>query len=333
MFGKQFSESQSSMKNRRQRTVALCLAFFASSLAGAIGLVAAPIPEPQRADQAANQRQAAAVPSAPSQASEPSSSEPMEVTRDRFNQLLDRYPRMASVVARDPSLLGNAEYLQNNSPEVQRFLHEHPEVMRDPEFFLEGRLRRAGYGDNDRNESTFLRVYGDIGAFLVFVIITIAILWILRTLIENRRWNRLAKVQADVHTKLLERFGTSQELLAYMATEPGKRFLEASAPIPVEMEPQPRISAPIGRILWSAQVGLILALGGIGLLYVRGSVAQDDQEALLVLGTLALTFGLGFILSAGVSYVMSRHLGLLERPNGSELATAPASQFPNIHRD
>ncbi len=128
----------------------------------------------------------------------------------------------------------------------------------------------------------------------------------------------MAKVQAEVHTKLMEKFASSQELQAYMQTEAGKRFLE-SAPIPVEPDQKTSFSAPLGRILWSVQVGLIVALGGVGLLSVRAHVPDAVQE-LTVFGTLGLTLGLGFLLSAAVSYGLSRHLGLLERA-GSGPAT------------
>ena len=251
--------------------------------------------------------------------------EVMEATRRRFNEVLDRYPRLNNVISRDPSLLTNQEYITSNAPGLWEFLQKHPEIATDPEFYMSGRLRREGFNERDTpQDPVSTRILNDLWPFMVFVIVVAALLWILRVILENRRWSRLAKVQAEAHNKLLERFGSSQELLAYMATDSGKKFLE-SAPIPVDLDQQSRFSAPLGRILWSAQVGLILALGGAGLLYIRGSVRHAD-EPLLVFGTLGLTFGLGFILSALVSYLMSKHLGLLERGDnssarGTELGT------------
>jgi len=240
----------------------------------------------------------------------------MESTRRTFNEVLDRYPRLNKVISRDPSLLANQEYISTNAPGLWEFLQKHPEIATDSEFFLAGRLKRAGYNEgDDPPDPVSMRILNDIWPFLVFVVIVGSLLWVMRTIMENRRWSRLAKVQAEAHTKLLERFGSSQELLAYMATEPGKKFLE-SAPIPVDLEPQAKFGAPLSRILWSAQLGLILALGGAGLLYIRGSVVGGD-EPLLVFGTLGLTFGIGFILSAAFSYGLSKHLGLFERAENS----------------
>jgi hypothetical protein len=250
----------------------------------------------------------------------------MEATRRTFNEVLERYPRLNNVISRDPSLLTNQEYITKNAPGLWDFLQKHPEIATDPEFYMAGRLRREGYNERDSApDPVSMRILNDVWPFLVFVIIVGSLLWVMRSILENRRWSRLAKVQAEAHTKLLERFGSSQELLAYMGTEPGKKFLE-SAPIPVGLEPQTRFGAPLGRILWSAQLGLILGLGGAGLLYIRGSVVGGD-EPLLVFGTLGMTFGIGFILSAIFSYLLSRHLGLFERTdnpaeNRTDLGTA-----------
>jgi hypothetical protein len=142
-----------------------------------------------------------------------------------------------------------------------------------------------------------------VGAFLL------AVLWVLRSLLESRRWNRAAKTQAEIHTKLLDRFGSSQEMLAYMQTEAGKRFLE-SGTVTYESDSPRRTPQLLTRILFSIQAGLVLFLLGVGLIWLRPRIASGG-EALLVLGTLALALGGGFVLSAVVSYVLSKRLGLL----------------------
>jgi hypothetical protein len=144
----------------------------------------------------------------------------------------------------------------------------------------------------------------------MFVVILAALLWVLRVILENRRWGRIAKVQSEVHSKLLEKFGNSQELLAYMETEAGKRFLESQ---PFQLEAQGARPAPyhFGRILLSIQLGVVLLLVGVGLLFLRNHLTEGAQGC-LILGTLASTVGIGFLLSAAASYGLSQHLGLLE---------------------
>ena len=82
--------------------------------------------------------------------------------------------------------------------------------------------------------------------------------------------------------------------------------------------PQP-FSAPVGRILWSIQAGLVIGAGGLGLLYVSNRLGAqfgdlaDLAQVPFVVGMLAVAIGVGFVLSAGVSYILSHRLGLLER--------------------
>jgi hypothetical protein len=112
-----------------------------------------------------------------------------------------------------------------------------------------------------------------------------------------------------VHGKLIERFGTSQEVLTYMSTDAGKRFLEAT-PIAVGFERQQPVPSPVARVLTPLQIGVVMTLLGVGLLSLRHSVAEGGG-ALLVIGTVVLMPGLGFIISAGITWVLARHLGLM----------------------
>lgn len=170
-------------------------------------------------------------------------------------------------------------------------------------------LNRMRYGRPSYGFSGFVN---DLIPVLVFVGITLALLWILRTVLENRRWNRMVKVQTETHAKLLDRFSSSQEMLAYMQSDAGKKFLEA----PV-FEGQRRLvsTLPFGRILWSVQIGIIAAVLGIGILSLRGRVPPDAEIGLQVFGTLTLTLGIGFLVSGGVSYILAKRFGLLERPD------------------
>lgn len=150
----------------------------------------------------------------------------------------------------------------------------------------------------------------DFVPFLVFVGVTLALLWILRTVLDNRRWNKMVKVQTDTHAKLLDRFASSQEMMAYMQSDAGKKFLEA----PVFEGQRRQVSTlPFSRILWSVQIGIIGAIFGIGILFLRGRVSPDANMGFQVFGTLILTLGVGFLVSGGVSYFLAKHFGLLEQ--------------------
>ena len=154
----------------------------------------------------------------------------------------------------------------------------------------------------------------DFGGFVMFLVVIGSLLWILRSALEHRRWNRMVKVQMETHTKLLDKFGSSQDMLAYMDSEAGKRFLETPV---FDAQNKRSIALPYGRILWSVQIGVIAAVLGMGLLSLRGKVNADADVPFLVFGTLVLILGVGFLLSGGVSYGLAKYLGLLKRGEGA----------------
>jgi len=125
-----------------------------------------------------------------------------------------------------------------------------------------------------------------------------SVVWIIFATI--RRY-KTAKLQAGVQTKLLEKFGSSQELLAYIQSDAGKRFTES-----LTMEQR----TPYGRILGATQAGVILILLGLALLFLRGRVS-GGEEGFLVSGTIILSLGVGFGLSAALSFFLSKSFGLL----------------------
>lgn len=51
--------------------------------------------------------------------------------------------------------------------------------------------------------------------------------WFAWLIFSTVRRYKIAKLQAEVQTKLLEKVGSSQELLAYAQTETGKELLES----------------------------------------------------------------------------------------------------------
>ena len=119
------------------------------------------------------------------------------------------------------------------------------------------------------------------------------------SLVNSRRL-KMARMQAEVHGKLLDKFGSSQELVQYLESDAGKAFLEPPAAVQV---------SPYRRILGSVQAGIILSLVGGVLLLMRD---QEGIQGAVVGGGLLLALGLGFLISAGVSFRLSKAWGLLD---------------------
>jgi hypothetical protein len=242
--------------------------------------------------------------------------------REQLVSLVRMTPTLEHAVEVDPSLLADQDYVSRTNPQLAQFLTQHPEVARNPDFYLFAEmdrqgdrytppLRRAG-APRDLGSAELHREYiQDFLGVFAFLGGTGALLWLIRILLENRRWSRVFRQQTEIHSKLIDRFATNQELLEYMSTEAGRRFLEAS-PIPIDPDRSHALPGGVARILGPVQFGIVFSLLGFGLLLFH---------PLFMVGVIAMMLGLGFILSAIVSWRISARLGLL--PNQE---TPPAAE-------
>jgi hypothetical protein len=235
--------------------------------------------------------------------------------RQEFREVLNRYPRsVGSILRLDPTLFGDAGYLASY-PELAEFVARHPEVARNAEYYLAGYASGTATRDPNAQAMEVFRNFLE-GITIVLVIATIAaaLLWLIRAIVDHRRWLRVSKIQTDVHTKLLDRFSSSEELLAYMRTPAGAKFLE-SAPIAVDASTRSAVGAPVSRILWSVQAGIVILLAGLALLVARrwfGLEFGEVRTMLAMMGTVAAFIGLGFIVSAGASWALALRFGLID---------------------
>lgn len=236
-------------------------------------------------------------------------------TRREFYEVLDQYPpALGRVLRLDPTLMTNQAYLASY-PAVASFLSQYPDVPRNPGYYLERYEPNYSYNTPVDPRAASLRMWEDalsfLGAFAVFVVVIVALFSIIKYVVEYRRWHRISKVNAEVHNKILDRFASNEELLAYVDSPAGRRFLEAT-PITPSAAPPRSIGAPYGRMLLSVQVGVILIALAIGFLVISGRAIDEVQPVLTSLAVLGFCLGLGSILSAAASYVISRKLGLLQ---------------------
>lgn len=236
-------------------------------------------------------------------------------TRSDLARLLERLPpNVRSVLRLDPPLLNDPAYL-GPYPDLRAFLAAHPEVARNPGFFLgEAEFSERELDPRALATRAWERVFEMVSIMAVFVTLTIAVAWLVRTLLDYRRWLRTSRVQAEAHAKLLDRLTQNDELLTYVQSPAGSAFL-ASAPIAVDAGPR-AANSPVSRILWSVQAGVVLAFGGLGLFWASSRVVAEMGPPLSVLGILSLTVGVGFVASAVVAHLLARRLGLVDTGSG-----------------
>ena len=153
---------------------------------------------------------------------------------------------------------------------------------------------------------------------LVLPAMFFSIAWVVWIVTSSRRRSRIAEIQRDIHAKLFEKFGSSQELIEYLKTEAGSRFLDSAT---IEQ------TKPFGRVLGSIQAGLILLLLGVAMFFVRLTMPSvgwnpvdqaQTAHGFLAVSFLLLALGIGFLASAAASYRLSKNWGLFDRESGSK---------------
>ena len=230
-------------------------------------------------------------------------------TRDRLRELLDQYPpSLAQVLRLDPSLLGRSDYIAPY-PRLAAFLAQHPEGAHNPGYFI-GDARFNPPDTRNRAMNLLEDVLAGMALLTVFGTIVGFLVWVIRSIISHRSWQHIIKIQTDAHTKIFDRLTGNEEMLAYVQSPAGQRFLTSTSSA-VDLSPR-SIGAPVGRILWSVQVGVVIAFAGIGLFVARNVMMEEVAQVLYVLSILAMSLGVGFVVSALVAYFLSQRLGLLE---------------------
>ena len=254
-------------------------------------------------------------PTAPAQASPGFIPEPTDAreTQERLRDVLNQYPPSVREVLRiDPTLLYRPDYLATY-PVLASFLEQHPEIAHNPGYFL-GEWRAP---EETTSTGVAFREVGNmfehLTVVLIILTITAGIIWLVRTAIEHRRWQRAMRAQTELNTKLIDRFSSSEELLAYLQSPAGKTLIEPTSLPQASPRPAP-MNAPLSRIFWSMQSGIVVGALGAGLIFVSRGVATDAEFAQVIygIGIVILTIGLGFAVSAAVSYVLSSRLGLIQ---------------------
>jgi hypothetical protein len=281
--------------------------------------------QPSQPARPAAPAKAAAAP----QASQPSAAAPSEkedaATQRQLIELLRLSPTLTTVVSHDPSLLANQDYVSRNNPQLGAFLTAHPEVVRNPDFYLfthmspqdgspDEALSHAVWPEvyNNYRHTGFDELLSNMAPLLAFACFLVAAVWGVRVFIESRRWSRIFKLQSEVHGRLIDKFSSSQEIAAYMQTEAGRRFLEA-APIPLNVDSGQRVPNALARVLTPVQIGVVLVLLGAGFFMLRNA-GPDYDTPMRVLGVLTLMPGIGFIISAGITWALASRLGLMPPP-------------------
>ena len=122
--------------------------------------------------------------------------------------------------------------------------------------------------------------------------------------IRSRSRQEQARLRAEVQKSLLEKFSSSEEMAAFLASAGSQRFLG-------DLSLEKRHSDVKERILRSVRAGVIFCTIGLAFLVLAVS-AQERRVA--VPGVFCLALGIGLLAAATVSYRLGKKWGLT---NGS----------------
>jgi len=123
--------------------------------------------------------------------------------------------------------------------------------------------------------------------------------------LDAKRRQALVQARSDLQNRLLEKFGSPQDVAQFLQTEGGDRFLRGLT----------TDARHAGRgILRAMQVGVVITTFGAAI--VSLGVAYPDRgggaNPGVIIGSLVLSLGVGFLISAGVSYWLSKKWGMLD---------------------
>ena len=145
------------------------------------------------------------------------------IQQDLWRVMRQYPPAVGEIIQRDPSLLGKPDYMAAY-PTLAAFVEQHPEIVRNPGFYFgsyEFRERTTG----DRAINMMEEILTGMAVGTLFLGIASVFVWLVKTIVDHRRWLRTSKVQVEMHTKLLDRLTTNEDLMAYAKSPAGSRFL------------------------------------------------------------------------------------------------------------
>jgi ABC-type nickel/cobalt efflux system permease component RcnA len=181
------------------------------------------------------------------------------------------------VLRLDPTLLNDEAYLASY-PALRTVLSRYPQIARNPSFYVGESPEHQPTDTRSQAINMWRNTFESISMLSVMLLVAVGLAWLVRTVLDHRRWLRTSRVQTEVQHKLFDRLSTNEDLLTYIQTPAGQRLLDAS---PGMQDPGPRsVTAPVNRILWSVQIGMVLIPFGLGLQWVGRHLLEEVAQFL-----------------------------------------------------
>jgi hypothetical protein len=133
------------------------------------------------------------------------------------------------------------------------------------------------------------------------------IVWVISS---NARHRKTSTAAAEFNTKLLDRIASAKDFSDFLQTDSGARLMNS-----LTSAPQAPVRTGAERVLRAAEIGMVLATLGAGLMAVARYLRSDDT---MFIGAVALSLGIGFLLAALASFVLGKQLGVIRSRDSVE---------------
>ena len=143
----------------------------------------------------------------------------------------------------------------------------------------------------------------------IISVISSSVMIVLIVYFITRSRARRAEVQAEVQTRLIDRFGTAPELVEFLQSPAGRQFVSGvqSAPEALTRE----------RVLSGFTRAIILSMLGLAFVVLTFFYGIDHDNPLPFFAAIFLALGIGYLLATFVSWRLSKHL------HGGDVLTPP----------
>ena len=129
--------------------------------------------------------------------------------------------------------------------------------------------------------------------------------WVTFVIVDGRRRSQRLKVFTEFHGKLMDRMASPAEFGAFIQSPGGQRFLATL---------QTERGGPKVAIMRSVHTGTIMLALSIGLLFLQRLEVWNSEAraAVTFFGVIVFTLGVGFLVSAALSWRLGKSLHVMD---------------------
>ena len=127
--------------------------------------------------------------------------------------------------------------------------------------------------------------------------------WVIRIIVSANKEEKITRMQAELHGRVLDRCGSPEELARYFESDLGESL---------KLSRRTEHALMLDKILSSLRTAVVLMAFSVAFLMLRNQVHQEGaKEGFVIFGGLGLALSVGFLLASALSYYLSKSWGLL----------------------